>query len=329
MAERASSPRPTLAKVALLANVSKATASNALSGGGRVSAETTARVRAAALSLGYRTDLNARQLSIGRVPTIGMLAPSSVQQMVRQRESLFWLRLNDGFIGRCSDLGCAVTLIMDTRAQLLIDSGIDVLVLLGKHDADVVEQFDLPFGLPVLSGHDVGELKANIAQHNPKEVAETVMSHLLDIGRRHASWMPGNDFDQIPRWESELRNAAANAGIEFSMQSHDDSRQSADAAISRAVADGVDAIFGMFQYPETILGVLRERNVTVPEQLALIFQSEGLIERAVSPSITTLSLCGFRSGELLAEHAVTVAQAVSHEQRPLPIELTIRQSTTI
>jgi LacI family transcriptional regulator len=65
----------TLMDVAKAAGVSVATASRALAGKNRVSAETIARVRAVANRIGYRVDPIARALREGSTRTIGMVVP--------------------------------------------------------------------------------------------------------------------------------------------------------------------------------------------------------------------------------------------------------------
>lgn len=65
----------TIADVARLASVAKATASRALSGRGYVSEETRARVVAAARTIGYVVSPNAASLVTGRTKNIGVIIP--------------------------------------------------------------------------------------------------------------------------------------------------------------------------------------------------------------------------------------------------------------
>lgn len=66
-------PQPTLKHVALRAGVSTATASMALRGLGRVSAETRARVQTAASEIGYTTNRTAQKLRTGKKGVIGVV----------------------------------------------------------------------------------------------------------------------------------------------------------------------------------------------------------------------------------------------------------------
>ena len=102
--------RPTLAKVALTAGVSKTTASYVLNGQKKMSAETTRRVKEAARRLGYRLDASASGLSRGRTQVVGVLTGKTVTELVTGSNSLFWLRLNDSFVQRCSEEGSSLRL---------------------------------------------------------------------------------------------------------------------------------------------------------------------------------------------------------------------------
>jgi LacI family transcriptional regulator len=67
------SSAPTIIDVADLAGVSRATASRAMGGYGRISAETVVKVKAAADQLGYRPNQVARAMRAGRTKTIGLV----------------------------------------------------------------------------------------------------------------------------------------------------------------------------------------------------------------------------------------------------------------
>jgi len=66
---------PGINEVALLAGVSTATVSRALSGNGHVSDTTKSRVKAAAVELGYVVSSNASSLATGRTKNIGVVIP--------------------------------------------------------------------------------------------------------------------------------------------------------------------------------------------------------------------------------------------------------------
>lgn len=79
----------TIMDVARRARVSKTTASDALSGSGRVSAATRARIEAAAAELGYVPNSAARHLRRGKVGTIGLYIPRQVMGLPFYMEFAF------------------------------------------------------------------------------------------------------------------------------------------------------------------------------------------------------------------------------------------------
>lgn len=320
-------PRPTLAKVALFARVSTATVSNVLAGKGGASPETQERVRAAARQVGYRVDPGARALSRGRTTSVGVLVPSSVDEMIRQRQSFFWVRLVDAFVTTASDLGVTTSIVDESQAQSMIDSGIDVLVLLGRTDPYVVAQLSLPFGLPVVSTFDLPDLPANAPHHDLDVIAETVVTEFARSHRKALAWMPGTASTQVDSWSRALATAAAGAGMSYLELPHEDDARSLQHAIGSGSTADIDAIFGLFRNPRTLIETLTSNGKTVPGDVAVIAQSEGLLEEVTTPSITSLSLCGFGCGEILATRAVEMARGEETELGTAPFELTRREST--
>jgi DNA-binding LacI/PurR family transcriptional regulator len=103
-------PRPTLKAVAAIAGVTPATASMALRGSLKISADTTHRVRQAALSLGYQPDPTLtklmsylRQGEARPVATLGMITVR--EKPVAWRETSFLRRYYDAALQRGSELG--------------------------------------------------------------------------------------------------------------------------------------------------------------------------------------------------------------------------------
>ena len=69
--------RPTIADVAAAAGVSRTTVSHALSGAGKVNAETRALVQRVAIEVGYRPSPRARALRGGRSNVLGVVSSMS------------------------------------------------------------------------------------------------------------------------------------------------------------------------------------------------------------------------------------------------------------
>ncbi|GAA2910400.1 LacI family DNA-binding transcriptional regulator [Streptosporangium fragile] len=101
----------TIIDVARHAGVSKTTASDALSGGGRVSPETRERIAAAAALLGYVPNAAARHLRRSRVGAVGLHVPRQAMGMG------FYMEFAFGVAERAREAGLDLTLLALDPAQ--------------------------------------------------------------------------------------------------------------------------------------------------------------------------------------------------------------------
>lgn len=136
-------PRATLAKVALLANVSTATVSNVLAGKGGASEETAARIRSIAESIGYRATPKARALSRGAPVSVGVIVTAQADELIAEHGDLYWSVLMDQFVSECSANQVVVSIVDEAQGQVLVDSGVDALVVLGP-EKDSAISLELP-----------------------------------------------------------------------------------------------------------------------------------------------------------------------------------------
>ncbi|MEI8081862.1 MAG: hypothetical protein WCI74_08475, partial [Actinomycetes bacterium] len=288
-----------------------------------------ARVQHAARHIGYRTHAGARALSRGRTTSVGVLVPSSVDVLIRERQSFFWIRLLDAFITRCSELEVTTTIVDEAQAQSMIDSGIDVLVLLGRHDAQAIEALDVPFGLPVVSSQSFRDIDANVPTHEPAEVAAVVIDEFERLGRSVIAWMPGPFVDAVDGWEAALSAVADKRGMTVIGVGHDDTFESLMLAFNATKTAEVDAVFGLFRNPRFLIDALRFTGRRVPDDVAVIVQSEGILEEVTTPTLSNLSLCGADCGDRLAERAVSMGRREDVMTAGVPFELVRRASTSI
>lgn len=321
--------RPTLAKVALTAGVSKTTASYVLNGQKKMSAETTRRVKEAARRLGYRLDSSASGLSRGRSQVIGVLAVESVTELVVGANSLFWLRFNDAFIRGCSDEGLVVSFAGERRAQELIDSGIDALLVLGNHATEVFEELRVPFGLPIISLDPIPRHDNVQLSYDNDAIAAAVAGHLRDEGCTHLHWLSVKGAERVfgPLNTSLERWAAAN-DLEFSTSTHDSTPEGIQRAIDAALEAGVDGVFSALGIPRLVTEAITNRGKSIPGDVLLVMQAEGLVEQSMTPSISTMSYRSFDCGKAVADMCVGVVRDGSHPAEiPLEFELIVRESS--
>jgi DNA-binding LacI/PurR family transcriptional regulator len=192
--------RPTLAAVAALAGVSPSTASLAFSGAGPVSAETRAKVLAAAESLNYGgPDPRAQSLRRGRSGIIGVVMEERVRDAFRDPMNIAML---DGLADETGAIGAGLLLLTETAAEgLSIESApVDAVVLVGcstgfDDSVAVLRQRGLPIVaveaprmegvLPIDLDNRVSS--ATAARHLRELGHERVATVTLPLERSHAA----------------------------------------------------------------------------------------------------------------------------------------------
>lgn len=320
--------RPTLAQVALIAGVSRSTASYALNGRKPVSPETRERVRAAAARIGYRINTNARSLRTQTTARIGVVLLAPETAMVATHDALFWPRFQSGFVLACSEAGCVVTYAGHDRTQELIDSGIELLAFQGVGGPDVLAGIDLPFGLPVLAMLPLAGHRNTVVGHDAESIAREVVGHVVDQGAHMLGWLPvATVTATLGHWRRALARECERRGIGFCDGVVADDLSNIDAEVGRLRGAGVDAIFAVPGSTPRLVTAIRDAGLAIPEDMLLVTQAEGLVEQTLSPQVSTLSLCAWDSARSAAEAALDLLRSGSVSTVQMPFELHVRASS--
>lgn len=321
-------PSPTLAKVAHLAGVSKTTAANVLSGRRKMGAATTQRVMAAAVSIGYRQNAAASGLSRGRPKVIGVLTADHLANMVEEGRSLYWPRFSAAFVQQCSRAGLVVSFASESKAQALIDSGIDLLMVLGTHTDETFAGLRIPYGLPIVTRDNIPGHPILWGTHIPDSIAAAVVTHFKEQQSEHLAWIVraglGAMFDP---WEDALASQAHRVDMQFSAYNHDGSEVGVRACIDQLIADGADCVFSALAETALLCDSITYGGRSVPNDMLLVVQAEGLIESAMSPTVSSLSLMSLASGAMIADLCIANVAGETTTPAILPFELTIRESS--
>lgn len=297
----------TLQDVADLSGVSRGTASRALTGGGRVSAETRARVRGAAAQLNYSTNSGARNLRRARAGSVGLWLPQGLQFMD------YYLKFTFGVVEATQDHELTVSLIPGNfpaeRARSLHVDGF-VMADVDGHDAlarailesgkPVVTSEAVPTGLPQPTG-------SVVADH--AGATRLLLERLRDGGAASIVVLTP-EVDQT--WVLAVNDAAAGwseetgVGLSFlhidGLPGATELRRMVDGLL--AARPNVDAILCV---PEGlgvgILSTLRELDRAVPRDIQLVSYVDSGTLPIVQPPISALDLrpreAGVRAGRLL------------------------------
>ena len=335
--------RPTSFDLAALAGVSQPTVSRALSGNRSVSAETRARVLAAAEQLHYKVDKNASGLRLKQSRTLALLFFEEGAEGGALLNP-FYLSMLGPMVRCCAERG--YDLLISTQ-QLSSDWHVDYedsrkadgIVLLGY--GDYLTYRPRLEALVERGTHFVrwgagseAELGATIGSDN-QQGGYDATQHLLEAGRRSIAFL-GTASSAYPefldRWRGYCRALRA-AGIEPDDRLRADaapSEESGSAALDELAASGVeyDAIFAASDM--TAIGAmhaLEKRGLKVPADVAVVGFDDISAASLSSPRLTTVAQDPRQAAEALVDALIEAVEAGSTRSRLLPVKLTVRESS--
>ncbi|WP_029146547.1 LacI family DNA-binding transcriptional regulator [Microbacterium luticocti] len=324
-------------EVARLAGVSTATVSRALSGRGRVSDATKARVEAAADTLGYVVSAPASSLASGRTRNIGVLVPFL--------QRWFFSTVLAGTAAELMRHGYDITLYSVTEDLPLrrsvfetllrrqrVDAVIAVSIALGDDEIDRLLALDMP--VLAIGGPDPRLTTLSV---DDVAVARLATEHLLGLGHRtiaHIGASPEFDLDfHIPTQRRQgFEQALTAAGVavrptlfepaDFTIEG---GFRAAKQLLGRP-GGRPTAIFAASD--EMAIGAImaaRELGYRVPADLSIVgvdgHELGGFFR------LTTVDQFPARQGERAAQAILALLDAAGAQPEQLPFELVVRGTT--
>ncbi|MEV5974938.1 LacI family DNA-binding transcriptional regulator [Streptomyces sp. NPDC051921] len=323
--------RPTSRDVAKAAGVSQATVSLVLGDKwrGRVSERTAASVREAAAELGYRPNLAARNLRLGRTRTALLVVPALTNE--------FFARVYTGAAAVAARHGFGVVLYPSpdgvgpakdpfASARAALDG-----VIASSMASDALKAFrgtDLPL---VMLDSDPADTGA--AAHVNLDIADgmrQVTGHLLALGHRRFLHFAS----AVPSWTFDVRAAALTGAL-----------RTADVTTVRAPLDvqsareaAERALTGPGPRPTAIVcdddilaagacKAARRLGLRIPEDLSVTGFDDLALATAVEPELTTVGLPAERIGERGMAALLAVLDGREPERGDLPVTLVPRGSS--
>ncbi|MFG2643907.1 LacI family DNA-binding transcriptional regulator [Streptomyces sp. NPDC048370] len=327
--------RPTSRDVARVAGVSQATVSLVLGDKwrGRVSERTADAVREAARELGYRPNLAARNLRLGRTRTALLVVPALTNE--------FFARVYTGAATVAARHGFGVVLYPSpdgvgpardpfASARAALDG-----IIASSMAADALKAFhgtDLPL---VMLDSDPSD--AGAAAHVNLDIADgmrQVTAHLLGLGHRRFVHLAS----AVPSWTFDVRAAALADAL----------GDPADGATVRTVRAPLDvdgartaaerALTGPGPRPTALIcdddilaagacKAARRLGLRVPEDVSVTGFDDLALATAVEPELTTVRLPAERIGERGMAALLAVLAGRSPEPGDLPVTLMARDSS--
>lgn len=321
----------TIRDVARAAGVSVTTASYALNGQGRVALDTQARVRDAALSLGYRPSLAAQALKGARGSLVVILTDGFAGP--------WYGELLEGLQPTLKQAGYTVAAItaQDDSVELcynLVQAGIARgLVVLNPRSDWETRLRPLCERVPtVVFGEVSGPVQSFVLDN--EAAMDALMTHLWDQGHRHYLWVGGPEDDPDARQRCRAFEAfldtrpSSRQGVQGGFQS-----SIAYSAVTEALGiPGPTALVAAND--ESAIGALRaarDRGLRVPEDL-VVTGFDGIDAAAwTEPGLTTLAFDRRLLGRTMARGLIDVLpqSLVVSTVHPVAVNLVVRQSTVL
>jgi LacI family transcriptional regulator len=297
----------TIRDVAARAGVAVATASRALSGSGYSSSDVRKRVRRAARELGYKPHALARSLRMQRTNTVGLLIGDIVNP--------FYAYLADGVLDRAMRSGYHVILCAHGEnpatereyLEVLIQQRVDgiVAVVTGENLDLLHEAAALGTELVFVDREPEGFPNTDVVVVDNAKGSHDMTSYLIGLGHRRIGAAIGppeltTGGERLRGYQDALRDAGIPGDPEL-VQILTHERQSAVEAANRllSLADAPSAVFA---YNNTVgravLAAVRERGMSVPDDISLAVFDDVPWTRLTSPAITVVAQPDYRLGYL-------------------------------
>ncbi|GAA3071217.1 LacI family DNA-binding transcriptional regulator [Streptomyces olivoverticillatus] len=330
----AAAARVTSRDVAHAAGVSQATVSLVMGGKwrGRVSERTAEAVRSAARDLGYRPNLAARNLRLGRTRTALLVVPALTNE--------FFARVYTGAARAAAEHGVGVVLYPSPEgtgpardpfasARATLD-GVIASSMAAEALADIREG-----GLPLVMLDSDPERPEAAATVN-LDIADgirQVTDHLLALGHRHLAHIAAD----IDSWTFRVRAraladalrgaAGATLRTEPAGLDVDAGRQAAERALTGPGPRPTALICDSDVLAAGACKAARRLGLRVPDDVSVTGFDDLPLATALEPELTTVRLPAEAVGEAGMRALIAVLDGGPVATRALPVELVVRAST--
>lgn len=327
-----------LSDVARLADVSKATASRALSGRGYVSPETRERVIAAAAELGYVVSTNAASLVTGQTRNVGVVIPHI--------NRWYFGDVLEGIESALIAAGYDLTLYRlsadsDERRRVfeyfLVRKRVDAVIAVGieltQHEVALLDAL----GKPVVG---IGGPIQGIATLSIDDVAAAalVTDHLISLGHTRIMHFGGDQGDEMDFRVHSQRLAGFRLAMDAAALDHTDAFRSTPLSVPGGYAIGLAVLADPRTRPtavfagsdEVAIGTIvaaRQLGIQVPNQLSVVgIDGHELAEMF---ALTTLAQDPAEQGATAVRcvMAGVAGTPVDRVWTPFPVRLEVRGST--
>lgn len=328
----------TIEDVAEEAGVAVSTVSLALNKKQHVTPETRKKVYKAAKKLDYQPHTPAQTLASGYSNTISLVVPIPLRSIFSSTD--FYLKMLSGMHRAARETDRSLSLqIVESEEEAIerikevaragrVSGSIVTHPTVDMPYLEVIEEHDFPI---VFQGDPVEDLP--YVDNDNVRVSEMAMDHLIDHGHEKIAMLSGPEHLTVSRNRlSGYRYSLEKAGITFEEKLVWESELSEQAAYETVLDKATDVEFSAIYVSVEVQGIgtlraLRELDLRVPEDVAVVVAGESETAKHVSPSLTTVNLNTERLGYLSAKKLVNVIEGEEElPQKLVQVDLKIRES---
>lgn len=342
--------RITLKGIANELNVSISTVSKSLKNSPEIGEETRQKIIAFAKTHNYRPNNIALSLKNRKTKTIGLIIPEIVHY--------FFSNVINGIEKFANKNGYNVIIAVSNESfekevlnmETLANGHIDGFIIsiaketFKKQDFHHIQE-TIDLGVPVVLFDRVfNNLKCDKVIVDDKGGAEAATSFLIEKGKKNILLLTTQDYISVGNLRTQgyieaLKKHQIIPDNRLIIKSIDESSSEKEMSylekqinnlLNQKVA--IDGIFAVNEiYAASALKVLRKRNINVPEQVAIICFTDGVISRYSSPSLTTVSQhaeeIGEASAKLLIDKLTEISPLEEHITKVINCSIVERESS--
>ncbi len=313
----------TLKQIAKELDVSISTVSKSLRNSPEIGEETRLKVQAFAKFYNYKPNNIALSLKNRKTKSIGIIIPEIVHY--------FFSTVIDGIEQVANENGYSVVICLSDDSfdkevlnmEMLANGSIDGFIMsLSKetqfkgdfhHITEVINQ-----GMPVVMFDRVtNDILCDKVIIDDKAAAYEAVQSLIDSGRKKIALVTTVDYVSVGKLRTDgYEKALLDNGLQFNedLIIKIEDVDTCEITISQLLHDrAFDAVFAVNElFAVTIIKTANKMGLKVPEDLAVIAFTDGIISKYSTPSITTVSQSGKKMGNKAAKMLIERLEA-EHE----------------
>lgn len=330
-----------LEDIAAKAGVSRSTVSRVINHAPNVSEKTRQHVLAVIAEEGFAPNPAARALVTQRNQAVGVVIP--IAPLTFFEDAFYFPTLLQGISNATSQRDYAMMLWLAQSEEdnqkffrritsnRLMDG---VILASAAYDEPLVEHFlesNTPFVLVERPTRHLDRI--NFVSVDNKVAACDAVTHLIKLGRRRIGHITGNlhitdGIDRVDGYRQALESAGLDVDETLIVEGNFSHRSGYEGTMP-LIERGVDAIFaGNDITARGVLQALHERNIRVPEQVALIGFDDLPTAMQVHPKLTTVRQPTEERGEVAASILLDLLEGRQTQPRQVVLQtkLVIRES---